>query len=101
MLRSSFSSASFSKLPKKNTTKVDHDRLFGQRPPLSGEKETISRRERARKEISASLEKKIKLAVSNFEPFIESQSDIPTSSLGYFCGRMYRAFLTGAERNYF
>ena len=32
--------------------------FFGQRPPLSGKKETLSRQERARNEITASLEKK-------------------------------------------
>ena len=65
--------------------------FFGQRPPLSGKKETLSRQERTRKEITTSLENKNQLAVSHFEPFIESQLDIPTS---------YRAFLRGAEGNY-
>lgn len=47
-----------------------HGRLFGERPPLSGEKETLPRQERDRQEISASLAK-IKLAVIKFLPFIE------------------------------
>lgn len=46
--------------------------FFGERPPLGGEKETLPRQDRDRQEITASLAK-IKSAVSNFLPFIESK----------------------------
>lgn len=45
--------------------------FFGERPPLGGEKETLPKQDQNRQEISASLAK-IKLAVSNFLPFTES-----------------------------
>ena len=81
---------------------VDHGRLFGEKATAQWEERNLITTGTSRKRSICILgKKKIKLAVSNFEPFIESQLDIPTSSLGYFCGRMYRAFLRGAEGNYF
>jgi len=77
----------------------------GQKQPFLGKGHHSTRKkkpyhERNDRQEIASLEK-IKLAVSNFPPFIESIKDTPNQSLQNLCGPMHSAFLSSVEEKNF
>ena len=75
--------------------------FFGERPPLGGKKETLPRQDRDRQEIIASLAK-IKLAVTTFLPFIESNlKKYLIARCDTFAAGCIGHFLRGVERNNF